>query len=735
MSTTQDATASPDVNTINSWTQADYDLLTADFVSTMTSDQIAAMAHPEWIPTATLGSLSASQVAALQSLTTLNNAQFGLLNLTSVSASVMAGWTKDVWAGLTAAQVSLFTKAQIGSFQHASWLPATAAAGLLPSQMAQLSSLYGQFSADWFNHLQLASFTALNASRLNQISAATLSGIDNAHLTALSAAQVASMNNLGAMACAKFGVLNISALSATQIAALTRMQYEGLTQTQISSLSTTQVQALAHPEWLPSAFINNTDIAQFAALTPAQFADMKPSAIAALDSAHLAVFGGNLQSLSADVLLTIAPRLSQQQLASLTQQQTALLSLSDNTKDTLINSLSDASLKSIMSSVSAGGTSLFSFQSIEAVLKGFAASLSDGLSAAQYGDLNTYVQNIGTVCGTRSPTYSLVNCMTTGANGASVSWTSPVDGTLSRMGSLAVGTTSTQFNQLIANWFDGSNDPATSSSAHVEGRPLFVNGTPSINDIHQGGIGDCSLLGGLQAVVNVSPDFIKSMIVQNTNDTYSVRFFNKGVADWVTVDGKAPGNGANMSTSSWATILERANVAFEATYQNDVNAYSSLSGYGNNKLAEITGNTITDYKASHYTEAAWNSTVFDILKTAVLSGEAVDMGSEINTNDDTHFVKSHEMAITAFDADTSKFVITNPWGAYSATGTFEASMDQIWQGGVSEIHISNSAGANSATGQLVTAMASIAPTSAALTTSAAQPASASNALLVATQAA
>lgn len=162
----------------------------------------------------------------------------------------MAEWNQQVWAGLTAAQVSTMSKAQIRSFQSASWLPATAAGGLLPWQMAPLSSMYSQFSADWFNHLQLDSFIALDSGRLNQISTSALSGMDNALLTALSAAQVATMNNPGDMDSKKFGLLNISALSTNHLAAMTLAQYQGLSLAQLSTLSPTQIQSLAHLEWL-----------------------------------------------------------------------------------------------------------------------------------------------------------------------------------------------------------------------------------------------------------------------------------------------------------------------------------------------------------------------------------------------------------------------------------------------------------------------------------------------------
>ncbi|MEW7315002.1 C2 family cysteine protease [Buttiauxella gaviniae] len=686
-----------------------------------------------------LSSLTPAEVNKITSIAALSNAQFSQLNLTGVSASVMAGWSKQVWAGLTAAQVSSFTAAQIDSFQHASWLPATAAAGLLPWQMAPLSANYSQFSADWFNHLQLASFTALDTSRLNQITTSALSGMDTAHLAALSAAQVASMNNLGSMASAKFGVLNISALSTSQIAALTLGQYQGLTQTQLSSFSATQIQALAHPEWLASALINNTDIAQFAALTPAQLASLKPGAIASLDAAHLAVYSGDLKALTPEELLAVGPRLTSTQIGTLTDSQRSMLTASDSTSQTLINSLSDAGLKSIMQSVVSSAGTLFSFSAIESVMKALDASLTDSLSTSAYTALQGYVQNIGQICGKDSSVYSLANGLVNGAGGASVDWVN-TDGTFTRIGSLNVGSSATQFNQLISTWFDGADIPVSSSTAHVDGRPLFANGTPTINDIHQGQIGDCWVLSTFQSVVNTSPDFIKSMVVQNSNDTYSVRFFRGGNTDWVTVDNNVCSYGESSSSSSWAAIYERAYLQYRSTYSGADNTYAFLDGGLWDPLEAMTGDTVTSYYTP--TLDKWNSSIVPELKAAVLNHQPALISSWENTKDSvngyTDFVSGHQLAIIGFDDNTDKFIITNPWGADSTSGfngTFEATTDQMWEDGKSYVAWANSNVATGAVGQLVTAMASIAPTSAADLIAPAPAANSNNALLVASHAA
>ncbi|OAT16450.1 hypothetical protein M977_04607 [Buttiauxella gaviniae ATCC 51604] len=426
-----------------------------------------------------------------------------------------------------------------------------------------------------------------------------------------------------------------------------------------------------------------------------------------------------LQSLNNDELLGISTSLSAQQRGTLTQSQLALLSTSASTGSALINGLSDTMLKNIMTATAADNTSLFNFETIEKVLKSFASSLTDPLTATQYGDLTSYVQTIGSVCGTDSSLYSIVNGMVTGEGGASVQWTSQEDGTFTRIGCLGVGSSATQFSQLITNWMDGTNAPASSSTEDTVGRPLFADGGPTINDIHQGQDGDCSFLSALQGVVHTNPDFIKSMFVQNPNNTYSVRFFNNGVPTWVTVDNNVFVDGNSVASSSWVAIAERANVAYEATYLNDDNSYSSLPG-GFSKLDAITGDTNKTFWAKNTTEDKWNTTDFELLKTAVLNGAPAQLSSWESTKDavtgQTNFVHAHAFAIIGFDTTTSDFILTNPWGAdrndSSVAGTFEASMDEMWQHGNYNTGIAfvNSNGASGAAGQLVTAMATMTST-------------------------
>lgn len=712
-----------------------------------------------------LQALTAEQIGSMNKFGDLSGEQFGLLNISKLSTSAINALSRSQYEGITAGQISSLSTDQIYAMNHVDWLLSEAIAVFTKEQQQSISVSMGYFTSTWFNSLSDEAIKGVTAAQLSHIDASNFSKWDNNHLAALTAEQVVAAPYLKSLTSEQFGNLDISKLSVSAIEQMSKTEYLGLTEKQISSLSPEQTQALQHIDWISpdaakgftaaqmpaftndisaftAAFLNNLTIAAFAGITPTQLASLTPVTFASLDYQHfwalndLSALTEVMSSLSNDQLLTVSQMMSLDQVAQLPESQRSLINTSVETGFSLVDTISDTGLKTLMHNAVTNDASLFSFTTIESVLKDFASQLTGDLTENQFNDINNYVQAIGNVCGTDSAIYSLVNGLI-GTGGASINWTATGPG--ERIGSLAVGSSITQFNQLISTWFDGANAPASSSLAHVDGRPLFAKGGPRINDIHQGGVADCSLLSSLITVVNAQPDFIKSMIVQNPNDTYSVRFFNNGVAHWVTVDGNTYSSGANSSNSSWVAIVERANVAFEATYLNDVNSYSSLVG-GKAKLMEVTGDTLTILRAVATSEGTWDTTDFETLKTAVLNGAPAAISSwENSTNATTgqsNFISGHAFAIIGFDEKTNDFIVANPWGADrtdGVQGTFEASMDQMWQHGnfSTGIWIANSNGASNAAGQLVHAMAAMNTSPSAALTTAALPANMNNPQLAA----
>ena len=104
-----------------------------------------------------------------------------------------------------------------------------------------------------------------------------------------------------------------------------------------------------------------------------------------------------------------------------------------------------------------------------------------------------------------------------------------------KSGNLQVGSSSEELDKLINKWFMGSDRPQTPHTYQYAQGSLFQNGI-SYDDIRQGYINDCFFLAGLGATLVQSPEIINNMFIDNGDGTFTVRFYNQGVADYVTVD-------------------------------------------------------------------------------------------------------------------------------------------------------------------------------------------------------
>src|SRR3990167_994987 len=78
----------------------------------------------------------------------------------------------------------------------------------------------------------------------------------------------------------------------------------------------------------------------------------------------------------------------------------------------------------------------------------------------------------------------------------------------------------------------------------VQDGKLFVDGV-SYDDVVQGSIANCYMVGAFSAVARANPDTIKNAIKENADGTYTVRFYEKNYGGAmkpveITVDGDLP---------------------------------------------------------------------------------------------------------------------------------------------------------------------------------------------------
>lgn len=105
---------------------------------------------------------------------------------------------------------------------------------------------------------------------------------------------------------------------------------------------------------------------------------------------------------------------------------------------------------------------------------------------------------------------------------------------------------------------------------------LYPFGSPKPADVNQHGIGDCSALAIFASMAYIYPNFVKSLIKDNGNQTYTVPMFDpQGKALEVVVSSKflADNNGnigavtGKHNQITWATILEKAIMKWNFIYK------------------------------------------------------------------------------------------------------------------------------------------------------------------------
>ena len=327
---------------------------------------------------------------------------------------------------------------------------------------------------------------------------------------------------------------------------------------------------------------------------------------------------------------------------------------SDSTFTTSSSLLKDAALASLVSTLLADDSLLgrADWLSIFNLVK------TDGVvSTTEFDDLQT-IQIYSTLYPELDYVHSLANNVILGT-AANATYQG------STLGNLAAGSSSGQLEKLVNKWFLGMDTPLTSYSYKTVAGSLYVNGL-SYADIRQGMVGDCYLLASLAETALRHASTITDMFIDNGDGTYTVKFYQNGVADYVTVDRRLPVDSsgkfvyANYGASSgdsnaelWTALAEKAYIQMNAKWGTRQNTYASIaSGYIANALSSITG------------FAATLGNAFSSFTTAVsqwTSGALMGFASLLTPLSST-VVGAHAYAVVNYDSVIQKFTLFNPWG-------------------------------------------------------------------------
>jgi hypothetical protein len=249
--------------------------------------------------------------------------------------------------------------------------------------------------------------------------------------------------------------------------------------------------------------------------------------------------------------------------------------------------------------------------------------------------------------------------------------------TRSNIGNLFAGSDSIQMTRLIDKWFMGGDRPTSQGSYRFAGGSLFQNGI-SLTDIRQGGTGDCYFMAALGGYANNRPTAIQDMFTDNRDGTFTVRFFNNGAADYVTVDRWLPTdingnaihagwNGGSVSESNnelWVALVEKAYAQLNQSGwlgRDNSNSYAGLDGgWSAPVMEQITG------------KAAFSIPVDSLLQHHLINllHSSTSITAGFVSGGGFGVVDKHEYTITSYDSATQTFHLRNPWGSTHADVTW-----------------------------------------------------------------
>ncbi len=253
------------------------------------------------------------------------------------------------------------------------------------------------------------------------------------------------------------------------------------------------------------------------------------------------------------------------------------------------------------------------------------------------------------------------------------------------LGNLSANSSETKMENLINKWFFGLDRPSTPYTYQYASGSLFQNGV-SYQDINQGSLGDCYYLASLAATAFRSPTTIQNMFADNGDNTYTVRFYKNGVADYVTVDRYLPTTSSGSlpyaeapNNELWVALAEKAyaqvNESGWIEQQDGTNTYSGINGgLGYYAMRHVTGrNTAYIYNPSGIVDT-------NAIMTAFNAGQMITVGSK-PSGVASNVVASHEYTLVGYNSSTQKFTLYNPWGVNSTSdsGRLDLTATQLSQ--------------------------------------------------------
>ena len=239
---------------------------------------------------------------------------------------------------------------------------------------------------------------------------------------------------------------------------------------------------------------------------------------------------------------------------------------------------------------------------------------------------------------------------------------------------------------------NAANEPALLPSASgYTLRPynvtLYPSGTPLPSDVNQHGIGDCSALAVFAEMAYLFPDFIKSIITDHGDGTFTVAMYDpQGKPVNVRVKSTFLGddNGLGAATgkngeATWATVMEKAIMKWNYIYQ--VNP--DIMGIGSEHVAPLfTGNGDSFGFGPNALSAQHMKQAVDVALTnnMIVIGGYLKSGYDVGYGPQT--VSAHAYSFMRSYDPEALFAMRNPWGYTPGGNAKDDGLLRIYDDGV-----------------------------------------------------
>ena len=209
---------------------------------------------------------------------------------------------------------------------------------------------------------------------------------------------------------------------------------------------------------------------------------------------------------------------------------------------------------------------------------------------------------------------------------------------------------------------------------------LYPFGEPMPADINQHAIGDCSACAVFASLAYLYPDFIKHIIKDNGNNTYTVDMYdpqgeavqvcvtNKVLCDAYGTTGQVTGKN---NAINWATIMEKAVMKWENLYGVD-----NIEGIGTEFVAPLftgCGDSFAFYPNTLYTSEHKTIIEWALGQGMITVGGFTVGGLKCGILETVTF---HAFTYMLSTNSASIFAMRNPWGIESVDGVLEIPDDR-----------------------------------------------------------